>query len=358
MKRVFKIASLVAMFLSSVAIAHADEVGNGGDLVYCQKSADNPLDGYYTLDYVLTFRKSNNNEDLVPVESWDASRNRIQTILSEKLPNFARSFSEYISLLRNYDDYSQARIWNEAAFGLYDVSDENIKIKIPQNCYENNQVRLTQVVVRAQTTQIVGGTKIGQLTSYAFDYDRFHDLEVNRPLQFSFLMVHEWLRDYLDDAEQIRTITRFIHSKQFEEQSAEQIVQLLSRNGIYALPIKSEEIFELVPNNDFKKRDELCNYRVGFFDGGMVVEAIECGLLIHPTNVGLKVVLRDSKYDGKKTILRNLKPSIPESTLLNQNHIMIGHYLNIRMVHIINEREIDIFAENISNAPYRYTVRK
>ena len=356
MRNLFYIGLLVFGLISSGFAG--DKVGNGGDLIYCQKSDTNPLDGYYTLDYVLTYRKSNNNEDLVPVESWDASRNRIQTILSEKLPNFARSFSEYISLLRNHDDYSQTRIWNEAAFGLYDVSDENIKIKIPQNCYENNQVRLTQVVVRAQTTQIVGGTKIGQLTSYAFDYDRFHDLEVNRPLQFSFLMVHEWLRDYLDDAEKIRTITRFIHSKQFEEQSAEQIVQLLSRNGIYALPIKSEEIFELVPNNDFKKRDELCNYRVGFFDGGMVVEAIECGLLIHPTNVGLKVVLRDHKYDGKKTILRNLKSSISESSLLNQNHIMSGYYLNIPMVHVINEREIDVFEEHISNAPYRYAVRK
>src|SRR3989338_6556420 len=270
--KIFSYLSLLLFITSSTySYAGGNESAHGGDLIYCQKSDDNPLEGYYTLDYVLTFRKSNNNDDLVSVNYWEVSRNRIQTILNQKLPDLARSFAEYTSLLKNLDDYTQNRIWREAAFGLYDISDENIKRKVPQNCYENDQIRLTQVVVR---------TKINEFTSYDFDYDRLHDLETNRPLQFSFLMVHEWLRDYLNDAEQVRTITRFIHSNQLEEQSKEKIIQFLRRNGVYAYPIETEKIFEFV---DVDKKTE--------------INFVTCALVSLVVEWSLKQLNVDSKYD-------------------------------------------------------------
>ncbi|HEY8271274.1 MAG TPA: hypothetical protein VIG33_10335, partial [Pseudobdellovibrionaceae bacterium] len=46
-------------------------VGNGGDAILCQKNSDNSLEGFYSLDYILTLADKKGDDGLTPVTSWN-----------------------------------------------------------------------------------------------------------------------------------------------------------------------------------------------------------------------------------------------------------------------------------------------
>ena len=324
---------------------------HGGDLIYCQKSDDNLFEGNYTLDYILTFRKSNNNEDIVDVESWEISRQRIQDILNNKIPILGKSFSEFISLLGNYDDYGLSRIWEEAAFGLYNISDENIKNKIPANCYNGDEINLQQVVIRRQETEII---------RYSYDYEKLTQLRSARPLQFSFLMIHEWLRDYIQDPEMIRLVNRFFHSNQFEIQSIAQVAKFLRVNGglimLHTLPFESQKNYKPTTSND---KPILSLLSLGFLPqgAGIVAESFVKTIIKGSKEGGLlKAVLLVDDDNSSMFIIDEAESMAAidgRNIYLQKYGRKYGVCLNIQKIEIINDNEVDVYFGEMSS-PKRY----
>jgi hypothetical protein len=215
-------AALILFSLTPAARAAGGEVENGGDTVFCRVGGDNNLVGYFSLDYLLTYQVRNNNADVVD-RSWDESKARISRLLAAKFPALRHSFDEFTALILS-SDLESTRIWHEAGFGLEDISDERILRKLPPNCVQRNEAGTPEMI------QSVIRTSRPDATVFQYDYEIIENLQRNAPLQFSFLMVHEWLWDFTDDVNVIRDINRLIHSNQFEGFTTQQQAILAFEN--------------------------------------------------------------------------------------------------------------------------------
>lgn len=203
--------------------------GNGGDLAECVKGPDNDFEGYYSLDYLLTWRKSNQNADIVEVKSWRESHDRIRQIFEKADPELRKNFDEFSELLFQEDDFLKARYWDESPFGLVDLKDERMSRALPKNCIEEDHPRVIQAVIRHS-----GDREKRIPIIYQYDSVLLDKIRQKSPLQLSFLLVHEFLRDYLVSPEKIRRINRFIHSE-----AASQLP--------YVSLVKNFESLELLP---------------------------------------------------------------------------------------------------------------
>ncbi len=214
-------------------------VGNGGDSVECTYSAANDFNGTYALDYLLTYKESNQNSDIVKVTSLDESIQRIKKLLQEKVPELSDSFDEFMKLVRN-EDISLPRFWEEAPFGLVDIKDENIINFVPMNCRQNGDVKIVQTIIRLNPMNT--GLEKYKLV-YKYVPSIFQRLYTQAPLQLSFLLVHEWLWDLSHHVEKNRRLNRFIHSKEFESLSREQLRARLTTLGLEIPNQISPDIF-------------------------------------------------------------------------------------------------------------------
>lgn len=218
-------------------------VGNGGDVILCQPSAENPLNGTYSLDYVLTLSSAETDHDNVAVTSWEESANRISSLLQEKAPSLRPYFEEFRQAVLNQDDTTLSYIWNPSPFGLLDIQDELLSGLPPSNCYTQTQdlpslqqrkPAIFQTVIREFKT--FSGSR-GQ-TVFRYHPESIELLKSQRPLQFSYLMVHEWLWGFGPNVERNRRINHFLHSKQIEQMTPDEVGLSLRKMGL-ALPDSS-----------------------------------------------------------------------------------------------------------------------
>lgn len=217
------IVGAVFLFVASPSPAPV-EVGNGGDAVVCRAQAGSPFEGYYSLDYLLTYRQTGG---LAAVPSLDESLIRIGENIREKLPEFSAQFTEFKDLLRS-SDFRFNRIWEEAAFGLIDIRDEQIVGLLPSNCKTGNQYSIVQAVIRQSAGPGVPPGKI----VYRYVPSVFSELEQSAPLQLSFLVVHEWLWDIVTDVETNRRLNRFLHSESFATLGTDDVRRTVEGMGI------------------------------------------------------------------------------------------------------------------------------
>jgi hypothetical protein len=216
--------------LCTRALAGPGIVGNGGDAVLCRDANGSPFKGYYSLDYLLTFDTRTDNRDVTPAFTWEESRDRIQALLDAKHPDLAYSFRSFVADMDNSFDYSRHRIWHEAGFGLVDVKDERIIRKLPANCYDlraDGSIQITQAVIQEQRPDL-----------FVFDFDPavYDEFKRLAPLQFSFLMVHEWLWEWTDDVHVVRDANRFLHSATAGGLNADAFSQALKAMGLKMRP--------------------------------------------------------------------------------------------------------------------------
>lgn len=202
------------------------EGGNGGDLLNCRPSTENPFQGLTSLDYVATYKKSNGNKDIVSVDSTKSSLQRIAGILKEKAPSLYPSFAEFTLHIRN-EDYSKARVWEESSFGLVPINDEVLLNLMPENCLDSQGKMQIIQAVRRETNPGIPGPII-----YRYIPQIFEDVEQNKPLHASFLLVHEWLWDHSLNVDRNRRINRFLHSERAGALSSEQFVAQLKGMGL------------------------------------------------------------------------------------------------------------------------------
>lgn len=218
----------------------AFDVGNGGDVVSCPPAEGQPYAGLYALDFLAT--ESDSASPLVPVESWQSSRSRIESLLRDKAPALRASFARFSDLVLNSSDYRAPYVWEESKFGLVDLKDEQLVARLPENCRSGEHASVIQAIIRQNPS--FSGTAP---TSFIFRYDPkiLLDLQATSPLQFSFLMVHEWLWDLSKNVDRNRRINRFLHSRRATELSAQEFQAQLEGMG---LRFPEEPSAALTPN--------------------------------------------------------------------------------------------------------------
>ncbi|MGE0171690.1 MAG: hypothetical protein AB7T49_02855 [Oligoflexales bacterium] len=217
---------------SSSVLASGFDIGRGGDVVYCKDSEANELRGYYTLDFVAA--RTPNNSMIVPGGNWQGSRTRLLALLQERDSHLYRSFKTFLHYYDRRGDLTLSRRWEgisnitDHEGGLVDIRDEHLdENQLPENCVI--QIGQTKNVIQA----VIRKVNLDTCTIYyTYDKDLFLALETARPLQFSFLMVHEWLRDLTDDPATIRAVNMFLHSAQLEGTNGHDFREVLHDLGL------------------------------------------------------------------------------------------------------------------------------
>lgn len=222
-------SAIFIFVLFAQGFAHAGgDVGNGGDVVLCQKSEQNPFQGALSLDYMLTLQNGSENA-IRSVNSFSDSMSRISKIMNDRCreyqkpkgAGFSASLKEFLNLRDNHDNWSFPYIWNASAYGLVDIHDERISRLLPSNCQSDKGPNIIQAIIRKQRND---------MNIIVFEYDPKIDLELQRqPLQQSFLYMHEFLRNYLVDIDQLRWLNWFLHSQKMETLSDSEFQTSINR---------------------------------------------------------------------------------------------------------------------------------
>ena len=220
-----KIILLVIFFI--LVSKAGQEVGNGGDVVECRQSQQNTLRGLYSIDYLLTFQDSNQNNDIIKVKSLSESFFRIRKNIAKMLPEFLSSFDEFIQHIGNKNFYHKY-IWEEASFGLVDIKDEQIVTLLPENCKTGKTNQLIQAIIRLNSLNNGSINKV----YYKYVPSIINRITVENPTQLSFLYIHEWLWEISHNVENNRRLNRFFHSIAFDQLSRYQITSLMNAAGI------------------------------------------------------------------------------------------------------------------------------
>lgn len=226
------ICAIVVLAMSAASLhsplAWSGQEGHGGDLVECSRHVpETPSQGYYSPDYLVGGAGPG---AAVQATSWEASRDRILGLLDQKAPRLAASLRQFVAFMGNTSDPTQLRLWKNARHGLIDLKDEDFTGKIPSYCRAE---RLVQAVIRTENPEF---------TLYEYDADRVSVLRREQPLQYSFLMVHEWLWDLTDDVRMIRELNAFLHSSALETTTPAAFALYLKR-----LAISQERIDDTIP---------------------------------------------------------------------------------------------------------------
>jgi hypothetical protein len=222
---------------SALAVGGATIIDNGGDKLTCLPDdalRDGPLpyfEGDYFLDYVLTFDRVVRASDDPTATDWPGLRRRVETILRDKMPAAAASFSRYADLVGNTDP-AQERTWRAVREDLTDLKDEQLTETLPDNCEHRDgtgrMVPNIQQLVRRTETRSETASRV----EYAYDFDELERLRTESPLQYSYLLVHEWLWDFTQAPYILRSVNRLLHQKSAETMPAEAFRERLAANGI------------------------------------------------------------------------------------------------------------------------------
>jgi Leucine-rich repeat (LRR) protein len=205
---------LIVLSLQQEALAGFG-VGRGGDLIHC-RSINGINDQLVSLDYALTA-----NEDHELVEIDDAESSAILQLLNKATPELGRSFELFLSFRANRTDLTKARIWIDTPSRLVDISDEDLHTsRIPDSC---DKTKITQAVIR---------TKGDYLITYHYDHQLLESLKNRSLMQYSFLLVHEWLWELTDDVRVVRMANHFLHLKSTQQLDELQFRTALSRMEI------------------------------------------------------------------------------------------------------------------------------
>lgn len=216
-------ALLICALMSSFAHAGTRDAG-GGDAILCQ---DGKL---YAWDYIQTKPAEN---DIDPEILKAKSSSEILAIIYKRLlplnPFLADSFADFMK--RNEDPLKpkEKRVWISGVNPLIDLNDETFR-RIPRSCTG----QLDKAKIKDHLRQGVIRTKKAGTDFIIYEYDSevFSLLEANSPVQLSFLLVHEWLRDYTDSPLSLMRAGRLLHSKSLTTTTSNQLNRALLQFGV------------------------------------------------------------------------------------------------------------------------------
>ncbi|MNT06149.1 hypothetical protein D3C72_1408030 [compost metagenome] len=99
--------------------------------------------------------------------------------------------------------------------------------QVPPECQENGHPVVYQTVLRQGVVQKNGF----DIIEYFYD-PTIMDSFRKKPLQQSFMLVHEWLRDFVPSAAAIRRLNSYLHSSNFIEDTEDEVATKISRMGL------------------------------------------------------------------------------------------------------------------------------
>jgi hypothetical protein len=203
------------------------DVGNGGDLVSCTPTAANSLDGMYSLDF-LEFSTALGAVQPAEVKSWEESIMSIRRLFVDKLPELLPVFDDFVNNIRN-EDQSRHQVWEPTDYALTEINDEDLPlaVQIPANCHNGGKLQLVQAVIR-QNPDFTGSN----LIVYKYMPKMFDKMANERPLQLSFLLVHEFLWSVSNNVDRNRRINWFLHSTEVKNMSRVDIISRLLGLGL------------------------------------------------------------------------------------------------------------------------------
>lgn len=232
----FLILSLAFVLPISAHALSGGAVGNGGDTVSCVAMPRvSPFVGLYSLDYLMNVTAdivyAKDFEKVVgPNDSFDKNIFRILAAFKEGqyrvLHQDLKEF--YDGLFTN--EFGKRYIWKKAPYGVTEVSDEELRQRVPQNCLGSDpkSSSLIQTILRVPKAWEM---QVRYLESYSVKgADYTYSTEVMSklpPLQKSFLLFHEWLRNFTDDPETIRDANAIFHSDGWTGEDIETKMRLL-----------------------------------------------------------------------------------------------------------------------------------
>ncbi len=202
-------------------------VGNGGNTVFCTDRSGAKFSGLYTLDFLLDYRTSGPLAKLAEVPTWESSQQRILKNLLRFSPVLATSFSEFTSQVMNPQSRA-GRKWTSFDLKGTLINDQEISKRLPENCYKTVDGKelpdLRQTVVRRYLAHEI---------EYLYDREILSHLASDRPLQFSFFIVHEWLWDFTQDVRELRRLNWILHSELSNTLSPEELSAFFLRSGFF-----------------------------------------------------------------------------------------------------------------------------
>lgn len=216
-----KIILLIAAFAGQICFAGNDGPG-GGDVIVCESANDNKSDTYYVLDFYLWKRQNGNklNSLVSIIEKLKATA----PSLGDDLENFVNS-SPYpvgIKLSSNWVKKKKIRQINDEELGSYlDKMNKTprsilLRERLPSHC------SLKQAVLRMENSEGI-----------TYEYDpSILDMLNNGELQLSYLLIHEWLRNYFSSAEKIRKANWFFHGQPFLTYDSDVMSRALCNYGL------------------------------------------------------------------------------------------------------------------------------
>lgn len=188
-------------------------VGNGGQTLFCDLPNHSEGLSEYSLDYVA--EALGREKEIAPVRSVEESLARISQLISrdpDAIPHLAFLFRMFQADLYNTTDDSRYNYWEADHRGTEVTDDQNLARPLPDSCLvKNGRPQLHQAFRR------IGARYTGhktETTVYHFDPVIIERLK-KRPLQLSFLLVHEWLWNVTGDVRLNRKINFFLHSIAF-----------------------------------------------------------------------------------------------------------------------------------------------
>lgn len=208
----------------------------GGDVVNCKSDPQvSRYQGLYTLDYLLTRQDdfNENKDEQFRIISRNVMAQDLALSIAKKLdevsPAAAKSLRSFLAFVENEnwkntneDSTEIFRVWVSAP-RLAEYQDEDFITDVPQNCYRQNGKRdISQIILREDVNSTI-----------IYHYNRllFNELKAT-PLQMSYLLIHEWLRDYTVHSSIIQNVNRYLHSATFFSSQGYESAAIFKRMGL------------------------------------------------------------------------------------------------------------------------------
>jgi hypothetical protein len=178
--------------------------GGGGDIGICKEGSHSSVK---SLDFILRNRNIQISPELASLASCSAIMSKVVKTLSLSSPKLAIGLNGFIQDLNSSldgDILNKERVFNFTKSPLIEMNDEMF------NSEELNKCSVKQAGIRLPLPDFI---------HYSINVDAFNMLKSN-PLQCSYFLTHEWLRDLFHEASKIRPIVHILHSKIFFEDSS------------------------------------------------------------------------------------------------------------------------------------------
>lgn len=186
--------------------------GNGGDTVYCDGSEEKFEKGHYPLDMIMAMNINYSSKLKTYPADYGLHDKMLAIIddlstknsfMSQALNIFYIDFREQYLMFPHESPAGPRRFWYQTHTDPIEIADENLKVKLPKSCQ-----KVAQAISRYNERGV---------SSF---YVNKEDLDRKiRQAHFSWLIVHEFLWDFFDNAEDLRKFNSFLHSFDLDKRS-------------------------------------------------------------------------------------------------------------------------------------------